>query len=125
PEPAASEPERPLLPEPNTAGCVDDPSFSFLDGDKGDKTCDTYVAGVGRPAVLQNRCDHDLGSGKSLKDYCPKSCGVCEAGEGTRATLALDGGIKGDGTIIPPSWQGELDEIDDTVFDEDGNFEES
>ena len=92
PEPAAAEPAPAPLSEPNTAGCVDDPSFSFVDGEKGDKTCDTYVAGVGRPAVLKNRCDHDLGSGKSLKDYCPLSCGVCEAGDevpaGTRAAVA-------------------------------------
>ena len=77
------------LPEPNTAGCTDDPSFSFVDAEKGSKSCATYVAVVGRPAVLKARCDHDLGSGKSLKDYCPLSCGVCEAGDevpaGTRA----------------------------------------
>ena len=82
---AAAPDAAPALPEPNTAGCVDDPSFSFIDGEKGDKSCATYVADVGRPAVLQNRCDHDLGSGKRLKDYCPSSCGVCEA-EGARAT---------------------------------------
>jgi len=65
----------------DTELCMDDPEFTIMVGQE--RSCASYVANVGRPAVLQNRCEREVGIPDEnefqmlLKHFCRKSCGLC------------------------------------------------
>ncbi len=59
--------------------CEDDLAFVLPDG----RTCQTFVAHVGRPALHEARCGHpagraqDGGKEMTVADFCRGSCGKC------------------------------------------------
>merc|ERR1712048_1086934 len=58
----------PTVASSASTSCVDDPEFSFKDDST--KGC----AWVGKKS--DNRCDRKW-NGKTLKEYCPATCGMC------------------------------------------------
>ena len=63
-------------PPLETTGCADDPTFTlYHDGMQ--KDCADWIAMVGRPTLLEHRCQLVQSSGLRIKDYCKKSCGNC------------------------------------------------
>ena len=67
----------PTTSSPTSFVCEDDEDFEFAEDDGRVKTCVTYL-NTGRPAVLESRCQKELGTGKQVRDFCKIRCGVCE-----------------------------------------------